>query len=134
MNAKFQEHLKTAEKIGFQDIKTLKRAFRNLEKNERIISKKYGLKNMISTFSAAPCDKEDSDGEFAFIIERPFFMLKGSSHQDRRNVIMNYIFAVTPTELCNIEARYCDIPVESKRTPIKMKRHRSKKWRNGKKK
>ena len=134
MNAKFQEHLKAAEKIGFQDMKTLKRAFRNLEKNERIVSKKYGLENMISTFSAARCDEEDFDGEFVFIIERPFFMLKGCSHQNRRNVIMNYIFAVTPTEVCNIESRHCNIPVERNHTSIKMKKHRSKKWRNGKKK
>lgn len=130
MNAKFQEHIKAAEKIGFQDMKTLKRAFRNLEKNERIVSKKYGLDNMISTFRASHCD-----GEFSLAIERPFFMLKGSSHKNRMSAVVNYIFAVTPIEVCNIEARHRDIPVEiNKHNRIKMKKHRSKKWRNGEKK
>lgn len=134
MNAKYQEHLKAAEKIGFREIKTLKKAFRNLEKNERFISRKNGFDTMIHSFYVHPCGTEDPNSEFEYHIDSPFFMLKGSNHNERRDAVMNYIFAVGPEECYRIESKYFDIPVENTHIPIKMKKHRSKKWRNGKKK
>lgn len=128
MNAKFKAHLRLAESVGVKNIRTLKKAFRNLEKNERMLSKKYNLDTMVHTFYITEYD----DGPSLHIC-RPFFMIKGSNRQDRRDAIMDYIFTATPDEVCRIENMY-SIPTKNEHISIKMKKHRSKKWKNGKKK
>ena len=127
MNAKFEAHLNLAESVGVKNIVILKKAFRNLEKNERAISRKYNLDTMVHTFYITECDDDPS-----LRICSAFFMLKGSNKGERSDAIMDYIFAATPSKVCEIENMY-DIPVKNEHVSIKMKKHRSEKWRNGRK-
>lgn len=125
MHKKYQEHLKLAEELGVKNIGVLKKAFRNLEKVERADAKKNGYDRLFPSFNCYVVNEFQINDYF-------FCRVKGSNGGERRDAIINYI--VTAGTRCNtIEYNYGDLSIGTNRTSIKMKKKRSKKWKNGKK-
>lgn len=129
MHKKYQEHLKLAEELGVKNIGVLKKAFRDLEKAERADAKKNGYDRLFPSFD---CYVEEEGNNIIHIYNDHFFRVKGSNGGERRDTIINYI--ITAGTRCNIiEFNYGDLSIGANRTSIKMKKKRSKKWKNGKK-
>lgn len=130
MHKKYQEHLKLAEELGVKNIGVLKKAFRNLEKAERADAKKNGYDRLFPSFDCYV--EEEGDEPIIHIYNDYFFRVKGSNGGERRDAIINYIVAAG-TRCNTIEYNYGDLSIGINSTSIKMKKKRSKKWKNGKK-
>ena len=124
MHKKYQEHLKLAEELGVKNIGVLKKAFRNLEKVERADAKKNGYDRLFPSFDCYAVNE--------FQLNDYFFRVKGSNGNERKDAIIRYIIAAG-TRCNTIECNYGDLSIGTNHTSIKMKKKRSKKWKNGKK-